>query len=268
MALNPSLARGLTRALNPSIIRAAAGGGGPAAFDKDTVAGLELWLDAEDASTITGTASLVDAWTDKSDAGNDVGGTLAERPSQVTINSLNAIRFDSGELMELASASVTGLDGPNMTIFVVGNKQFDEADSWPGVIARGSGAWDNGWRMGPIDAGGSGVAWSVRSYIADVATISSTATGADAFHLWAADHEDTGEVKNTYLNNAFVATDTSGLLSTAAGQDLTVGQPGANTTYAMWGSIGEVLIYDSVLSAEDRLTVSQYLATKWGITLP
>ena len=119
-----------------------AGGGGGGGFSPLTLAGCELWLDATDADTITGTSSIVTGWDDKSAAGNSVTAAGAARPSQSTINSLNAITFDAAaEAMSLASASVTGLDGADMTIFVVVNKQFDEADSWPGAFARGSGAW-------------------------------------------------------------------------------------------------------------------------------
>jgi len=259
--------RGAVRARD---IRAGAGGGGGgAAFDPESIAGLELWLDATDAATITGTASLVTGWDDKSTAGNDVTAAGAARPSQSTINGLNAITFDgAAEAMSLASASVTGLDGPDITIFAAVNKQFDEADSWPGAFARGSGAWGAGWRLASSDAGGSNMYFSAAQYTSDAALISAAPSGADAFALWAADHEDAGGVKHGYLNNVLAGTDTSGLISGASSHDLTIGQPGTNTTYSLFGSIGEILVYNSVLSEEDRLTVSEYLADKWGFVLP
>lgn len=265
MSLTPSLTRALNRDLNRSLTRA---GGGGSPWTPLSISGCELWLDATDADSISGTASLVTGWDDKSAAGNDVTATGTERPSQVTVNSLNAIRFETSELLKLASGGVTGLDGPDMTIFVVANKQFDEVDSWPGVISRGSGAWSAGWRMAASDAAGSNVYFSVQGYTTDNVLISSTATGADAFALWAADYVTSTTVKNGYLNNAFVAADTSGLIAGASSEQLTIGQPGEGNIYAMFGSIGEVIIYDSVLSSDDRLLVSVYLATKWGITLP
>jgi len=243
----------------------AGGGGGGASFDKDTVAGLELWLDAEDASTITGTASLVSGWDDKSDSANHVTAAGVARPSQVTVNSLNAIRIEAGEQLTLASP--TGLDGPDITIFAVLNKQFDETDSWPGLVNRSNTGWSTGWRMAS-DAGGTNMNFSAAGYITDSVVITSTPTGADAFALLAATHADGTTVKNSYLNNAFVATDTSGLIAGASANALSIGTADTTTTYALLGSIGEILIYNSVLDADDRLTVATYLADKWGITLP
>ncbi len=244
------------------------GAGGGGGFSPLSIDGCELWLDAEDADTITGSASLVDQWDDKSAAGNNVIGTGGARPSQTTINSLNAIRFDNGEQLTLASGSVTGLDGADMTIFVIGNKQFDEADSWPGVINRSNTGWSTGWRMASTSAGGADVAFSGNAYTTDVVVISTTATGADAFHLWAGSHTNTGPSKIGYLNNEQTATDASGDITGASANSLTVGTADATVTYNMFGSIGEIIIYNTVLSTEDRLAVSEYLAEKWGITLP
>ena len=260
---------GLRSPVRARALRAGAGGGGGGEFDPLSIAGCELWLDAEDASTITGTASLVTGWDDKSTAGNDVTAAGAARPSQVTVNSLNSIRFDAAaEAMSLASAGVTGLDGADMTIFVVANKQFDEADSWPGAIARGSGAWGDGWRIGSADAGGSNMYFSGKSYTVNKVLITTSATGADAFALWTADHLGSAADSHGYLNNGITATQTNaGQITDANDEDLTIGQPGTNTTYALIGSIGEVIVYNNVLSDEDRLRVSEYLAGKWGFSL-
>jgi len=249
-------------------LRAGAGGagGGGGGFDKDTIAGLELWLDAEDADTITGTTDLVSQWDDKSDSGNHVLAAGAQRPSQVTVNSLNAIRFNAAE--QLQKASPVACDGPDITIFAVINKQYDEADSWPGVINRSNTGWSTGWRLSSGAADGSEMSFSAAGYITDVVQITSTPTGADAFHLLSADHEDAGGVKNGYLNNVFVGSDTSGLIAGASANAMSVGTADTATAYVLMGSVGEILIYNSVLSAEDRLTVATYLAAKWGITLP
>jgi len=251
-----------------SVARASAGGGGGGGFAPTDIAGCEAWFDATDGDTITGTASLVDAWADKSDAANDVAASGAQRPSQVTINSLNAIRFDAAEQLKLTSASVTGLDGADMSIFVVANKQFDEADSWPGAVNRSNTGWSTGWRMASGSAGGADMAFSAASYTGDKVQLTTTATGADAFHIWHASHTNTGPAMKGYLNNAEVATDTSGDPTGASANEFSIGTADSATTYAFFGSIGEIIIYNSVLSTENRLAVAEYLAAKWGITLP
>lgn len=246
-----------------SVKPAASGGGG--GFSPLSIAGCELWLDATDADTITGSASAVTGWDDKSTAGNDCTASGTE-PSQVTINSLNAIRFDAGEHIG-RTASITGLDGPDITIFAVVNKQYNETDSWPGIVNRSNTGWSTGWRMASGAADGSSMEFSAAGYTTDVVTISTTTTGADAFHLYTATHEDGGGTKVAYLNNASVDTDTSGLIAGASANALWVGSADSTTTYVMVGSIGELIIYNSVLSSADRLSVSEYLEAKWGFTL-
>ena len=71
--------------------------------------GLALWLDADDASTITLNGTDVAAWADKSGNGYDVSqGTAANQPAYVT-NALNGkpvIRTDGGDQMENTTSSL------------------------------------------------------------------------------------------------------------------------------------------------------------------
>ena len=56
-------------------------------FSPQSIPGLALWLDAADASTVTGTASVT-AWRDKSGLGNNATGGIS--PSY----SSNAVQFN------------------------------------------------------------------------------------------------------------------------------------------------------------------------------
>jgi len=225
---------------------------------------LELWLDAQDEDTLTGSPAVT-AWEDKSGEGNDVTDSIASGPQQTTINGHNALFFDATDrLIRTVATGVTGLDGPDMTLFVVASKTFDGGSFWFGAIHRSNAGWTTGWRM---FADPSTMGFSAAGYTTDQADISVTTTGA-AFHIWAADHLGSSTVKNGYLNNEFVQTDTSGVITGSSANDLYVGNSNPTATYSLLGSIGEILCYNSVLSESDRLAVSEYLADKWSITLP
>jgi hypothetical protein len=64
--------------------------------------GLQLWLDADDASTITESSGILSLWDDKSGNGNHaVQGTSGSKPSygSTTINSKNVVDFYNGKFM-------------------------------------------------------------------------------------------------------------------------------------------------------------------------
>ncbi|NRA81642.1 MAG: immunoglobulin domain-containing protein [Pseudoalteromonas sp.] len=63
----------------------------------------ELWLDADDASTITENAGLVEEWRDKSGNGYDYAASGAERPSQAVTNGTNGLVFNGSTNKMLAS---------------------------------------------------------------------------------------------------------------------------------------------------------------------
>ena len=244
----------------------AGAGGGAAPFDPLSIDGLELWLDAQDDDTITESpADLVSAWDDKSPAGNDV--VQVQKPDLITVGGLQCIDFQTADRMQRTEATgITGLDGPDMTLFVVGHKPAFGGTFWAGAINRSNTGWTTGWRMFAGD--GTNMYFSAKDYNNDQALISSTPTPAAGFHIWAGDHLGSSGVKHGYLNNELAGTDTSGDVSTVAGNTLFIGNSNPAATYSLMGAIGEILCYNSVLSESDRLAVSEYLAEKWAITLP
>lgn len=232
------------------------------------ITGLELWLDAQDAGTITVTGSGVSSWTDKSGNSNDVGqATDADRPTQSTVNGKNGITFAASDLLELASASVTGLDGPDITVYVVYSKEFTETDNWPGMVSRSNTAWTSGWRIAASSAAGTTIRASVGAYTTNfVDDLGSPASGGDAWKVCHMEFENTAPLLEMFLNNTTQGTDTTGSIVTT-GLDLVVGNGDNTGSYAFVGDIGEVIVYNKILTAEEKTTLHSYLQTQWGVTM-
>ena len=83
-----------------------------------------LWLDAQDASTVTIVGGMVDAWLDKSGNGNDFGvQSVGFRPSydtSVGINGLPAIRFTVPNTEGMIGPIILPFDA-DLTFFMVFN---------------------------------------------------------------------------------------------------------------------------------------------------
>jgi len=250
-------------------------------FSPTSISGLQLWLDASDASTLfdaTTGGSLVAAdgavarWEDKS--GNNrhaTQATSANRPVRKTTiqNGYDILRFDgSNDYIQTAGFSKPGA----LTCFVV-----LKANSWNGSTYR---AFLNHGYV--ISAPSSGMAaaiagsdlreWLQNDYLflgngadAGVAprAIGPASAGTDyrvlAFNL-------SSTVSRGYVNGntATSRVETTAAVNTASGQ---FGVGGSTASTEFWpGDIAEILYYDTVLSSTDRYNVTSYLMSKWGVT--
>ena len=105
---------------------------------------------------------------------------------------------------------------------------------------------------------------SMGHFSSRTAGITTTSTGADAFDIYAFTIVGDDDALNTFLNNTLVDTEDPASMASASLFDLVVGASDNSTnSYGLVGSIGEILIYDTVLSADDRTAVYDYLAGKW-----
>jgi len=215
-------------------------------FAPTDIAGLQLWLDASDASTITESSGSVSQWDDKSGNGNHVSqGTAADQPTTGvrTINGLNVLDTDVGDYL---TRDITNIPVP-YTVFIV--SQLDTTGSLAFVGISG------------VSVPGSG---------------DSVAIGANStnFYMFAGDallsvpvdtsvHVLTGLVNGASSVLAVDGAETVGDAGTRPLSVITVPYHniGANS------AIAEVLVYDSALSTADREALEVYLAQKWGITL-
>lgn len=228
-------------------------------------AGLEMWLDPSDATTITSDANGVSALADISGNGHNLSMTTnANKPATSTINGLSAIDFTNRQSALVSSSLVVS---PDVMVFLVlqggsiGTSTchpFDSANDiadrlWARILSDGS--YQALTRN--IDEGdGNGLEQA--SSATGLATLSP--------HILCVHHAGTAaNGSSLFLNGTSIAT---GTLGQERLNGLTLGNHFyyANGSNSFAGSIGEVLVFSSALTATQRQTVEGYLAIKWGTT--
>ena len=219
-------------------------------FDPRSVAGCVMWLDAADSSTLTG--SPVTSVRDK------VGGiTLTKTGSgsitTTTINSVQALNFDgnsylSGVLNNLLSGSV----------FIVW-----KASTSIGITWRPFFTWNtNGTLKFPaFGYVGGGLANTVGPYTTNINTGSPT-TVVTVGSSYMASYSWNGIRATVGFNGAVP---TTGLqpnpYSDTSSTFLICNENGSLTQTV----IGELIVYNSLVSDEQRQQIEGYLAWKWGL---
>ena len=206
-----------------------------------------LWLDASDTSTITEVGGAVSQWDDKSGNGNDVAqGTAAAQPTSGTrtLNGLNVIDFDGSDYFKTAAS--VNIAQPS-TIFLVLDVDstaspffFDSHSATPRFIAGIS--TDFFFNAGTSIFGSAG------------------STGSKLFR-----YTFDGASSSMFIDGVSDATGDAGSNSLGL---ITVGARYTEAANFTNGAFAEVIIVDGTLTADEIADTEQYLADKWGITLP
>ncbi len=248
----------------------------PDLWSPDQIAGLELWLDADDADTITLNGSDVSQWDDKSDSGMVfTQGTAANQPAYTTFLGKPSVFYNASSA-ELLLGARTDNNGPDLTVFAMCWRDYGTA-SFPTLISTfTNGSWLDGWSM--TDPGGSGgiLVMAAGTYNANNQNIVETSDdyptpvgtwtpdvnhwqicmgafqiggGANSIQGFVNGEERTGSANDTEDVTDF---NTSIYIGNNVGGN-----------YSWDGHIGEILTYDSTLSTADRQLVEGYLAWKW-----
>lgn len=250
----------------------------PLPFAPDVITGLQLWLDASDASTLydaTTGGSLVAAdggvarWEDKS--GNDyhmTQATAGSRPARKTAiqGGLDVLLFDGvNDVLSIPTSDLSVNGQAAITIFAVGRSlstfsflinNYNVATSGPGVLlALGSAGHTYGVSLEgrPTQSTGS-YFFASRSF-----------SGTDSFAAVTGKYD--GETLTPYLNGAQGTQDTGPSGNLAQTTNWSMGSNSFNGGTVFYNmNIAEIIIYDSALSDNDREAVENYLLAKWGIT--
>ena len=250
--------------------RRAAGTGAGGAFLPTDLSGLALWLDADDASSITeATSNQVSQWDDKSgNARHFSQATSGDQPAtNVTAqNGRNVIDFDGvSEVLYRTSTFIHGL-GP-MSVFIVISATAED-NMWVlsesstlsntqlfGVFIMQSGAHnDKQAAFYRDDANNTDI---------DQTSFANGALYDNSFNIGLV--TDSGTVHKTFVDGGPQEHSLNYTRGTYALNRVSIGAL-VRAAVSNWAafSIGEIIIYDSVLSDADLNQVGNYLNGKWA----
>jgi hypothetical protein len=232
-------------------------------FDPRSIPGCEVWFDAADTSTITG-SSTVTAWRDKSRNGWNATTLIGTAPTNTTVNGLNAVSFAGQSTLTVSNVTFSSVQ--SRAIFVVYRVPTSAPNyiSWFSTQAVGinnQGGHNN--LVYPSGGGGPylqsyAVGGAVQGMGADaVSTIGTTAIACMI-------HSAVSTSRNTVTLNG-----TSYTLST---NTLASGYGSGTVTYYIGNAypqsyiLCEYILYQQEFTVAQRQQVEGYLAHKWLLT--
>lgn len=245
-------------------------------FTPTSITGCKLWLDASDTSTISLSGSAVTQWNDKSGNGyNFTQSTSTNRPSSGTRtqNSLNVIDFDGTNDSLSTSAAKSAfnfLHSAASTIFIV--LKQDAVNNIKVIFSTGIQPYSSGdigfflYSNAPADYQ-MGVS-NASTYISRInANFNETTARYDSIKSDPTNGTASNRLKYSKSGAAFAGTNTdTGTITTSnSTNDLTLANANNGGFGPMDGWIGEVIVYDSILSDANITKLQNYLATKWAI---
>jgi hypothetical protein len=240
------------------------------------VAGYKVWLDASDTGTITQSGGLVSQWTDKSaNAYAFTQGTSANQPTTnaATQNGKNVFTLGTNDnLASTAASSVwkflhtssyTCFFALKYNVSTYGGHPIATADS-TSQVGIDTFQINTGAFQSVVLRGASGTYVIANATSANVLTTNFTYVTLinDCTNATAANRSDIrikqgAAVKNNVQTGSV---DTGNPQRTMQLFDYVVGG-----NEGIDGQFGEMLIYESILSAGNILLNQQYLANKWGV---
>ena len=227
----------------------------------DTLADLQIWYDGSDSvqfqPTGPGDEQLITQWNDKSGTAknaNPFGGNNAKPTfeSSDLQNTHEYVKFDGGDNLQINPfAEIDGATA--FTLFIVGS--FNTVSGTEYLVDTTTGDFG-------IFSDAGTMKLTMNGYAADTNKSVST----DTWYIHTLVYTGGGSPALVYRLNRSGATlsTTSGSIPAAAGSTtiMTLGNNNGKTA-GLSGSIGEVIMFDKVLSATEYANVENYLETKW-----
>lgn len=217
-----------------------------------------LWLDADDASTITASSGSVSQWNDKSGRGLHITqGTAAAQPTTgiASINGRNVLSIASDDSMSRSSVDIRsflGETGTDLMFVSVGARTggtnwipWNVVGATPRVSFDFRGAWY----------------FDVAAFSGGRLTATSTmATGVAS--LWSGYRSSGNMVARLNKTQAGSLSNASAVLTSTSLATLWVGRSSDNAR--MTGTIGEIVVVPGY-SAGAFAALEAYMSAKWGV---
>lgn len=233
-------------------------------FDPRSITGCQLWLDASDTSTLTG-SSPVTSWRNKIVPSNNtpVFATSAGSPSisATAINGKPAMYFNGSSYF---TGAISGANTTTITVFIVGSL-ISPFGGFSGLLCFGNPSqldYDNVGSL-PITMYND----QFKIYGARNSSSQPTPILANVPFLYVLQYD--GAFINTWLNGT-QQTDPSINIASSGTFTYTnysvAARAGTITGQYLWsGYFGEILVYQSAVNTTDRQRIEGYLGWKWGI---
>jgi hypothetical protein len=229
-------------------------------FDPRSVAGCQLWLDASDTSSLTG-SSPVTAWRNKGLSGNNATYSGSPSISATAINGRQAMYFNGSSYF---TGAISGANTTTITVFIVGSL-ISPFVGFSGLLCFGNASqldYDNVGSL-PITMYNA----DFKIYGARNSSSQPTPISANVPFLYVLQYD--GTYINTWLNGT-QQTDPSINIASSGTFTYTnysvACRAGTITGQYIWsGYFGEILVYQSALTTTERQQVEGYLASKWGL---
>lgn len=233
------------------------------------VPGCVMWLDGSDQSSMTLSGSSVTQWVDKSGSGNTCSNaTISNCPvlTQNILNGLSVLSFTGPGVLNTTTSQWldnTTMSFPNVsnTIFAVVYNSNSTTKSATGnnyiISGRGDARISYSSYTSNLFATfiGNGSTWN---------TVGTNTPGRNMNGVWSLTGMTlANNVLTPYFNR--VAQDTkSGTMTAMTG--LIIGDaPSGFRGQCLNGYIAEILIYNVVLTTDQRQSIETYLVNKWGL---
>ena len=244
----------------------------PPPFSPADISGLALWLDADDAGTLTAVGGAVSEWRDKSGNARHFTATAAQEPSSTaaTLNGRTVVRFDGVADRMTRASFLHALD--QHTLFVVARSRVSAGAAAQNILTEGNTGTNTQFRI-HVGKAETGDTTRLSGYYRDNAASERYLVNYDDVQQYDGDPHiltitDSGTLLTPRLDGVATATPTTYSRTTTTLNVITLGaltRSGVGGHYD--GDIAELLAYNSVLTSGQIASVESFLGTRWGVVL-
>lgn len=241
-------------------------------FDPRSISGLQLWLDANDASTMTLNGGTVSEWRSKVGSIAVTQATASAQPT-LTANyagSRSALTFDGGDVLYSASAPLSIAPCTSFIVYAE-STIVSFAGILGGTPATGNDFGDVGGFITSARESGNVTARVARvgQPAATEMNALSTSQGASAYGR---------KILTALVDTSSATVRMNGVAGSADAHAVTGSSSGAivggrfvsgavSASFRLNGVVCEILHYSTALSAAQVSLVEKWMALRWGVTL-
>lgn len=227
---------------------------------------LVAWIDPADDGRRTESAGRVTAITDKSPSSNNVVEESGSGPPTATIDTKTALDFtNSGDRLVRPSGSVTGIDGPDVSVVVAYTDDGVAAGgNRRGLIGYTNALFNDGWLL-QKNAASSAIEFGVEESGGGLEVAGGASTSN--IDIIAARFDSARDFAEIIKNGGTLADSKTRAITLVTPQELSIGDADGSGSYPwLSGNICDLIVFDGVLSYDEIQRLEGFLANKWTAT--